>query len=368
MPSPGDHSRRRVLPLALGVVVLIAAAVVGALIANAVNSPSSATTTASGASSAAAGSSLCNVTSIADKELPSVVTIFAGGGTAGGVGSGEVIRSDGYILTNNHVILPAVGGGPLEVVFTDGSAAAATITGRDPLTDLAVIHVSGKSDLRQISVGNSSGLRIGQGVVALGAPLGLSSTVTSGIVSALGRTVHVPGEASRTALLIDAVQTDAAINPGNSGGALVDCAGDLIGIPTAGATIPSPSGEASGGSIGLGFAIPVNLATKVADEIIATGTVTHAFIGIQTEPLTASATGQSGAQGLRVAVVVTGGPAANAGLRVGDIVTSVDGQPATSTDQLMAVTLTKRAGDRVEIGYKRDGRETTATITLAARS
>jgi len=363
MPSDGKNRRRRALPLALVVVVLIAAGVAGALIANSVNSPSSASTTAS-----AANASTCNVTSIADQELPSVVTIFAGSGPSAGVGSGEVIRSDGYILTNNHVILPAVAaGGGLQVVFSDGTTAAATITGRDPLTDLAVIRVD-KSDLRSISIGNSSTLRIGQGVVALGAPLGLSSTVTSGIVSALGRTVHVPGEASQTALLIDAVQTDAAINPGNSGGALVDCSGDLIGVPTAGATVPSPSGAASGGSIGLGFAIPVNLATKVADEIISTGTVTHAFIGIQAEPLSATATGQSGTQGLRVAAVVTGGPAATAGLRAGDIITSIDGQAAESTDQLMAVTLTKRAGDRVEIGYERNGSSAKATITLAARS
>ena len=361
MSSSGEPRQRRALLLALGVVVLIAAGVAGALIANAVNSPSNATTTTATAA-AGSSSSSCNVISIADEELPSVVTIFA----AGGVGSGEVIRSDGYILTNNHVILPAVGGGPLQVVFNDGSAAAATITGRDPLTDLAVIHVSGKSDLRTISVGNSSTLRIGQGAVALGAPLGLSSTVTSGIVSALGRTVHVPGEASQTALLVDAVQTDAAINPGNSGGALVNCSGDLIGVPTAGATVPSPSGEASGGSIGQGFAIPVNLATKVADEIIATGTVTHSFIGIQTEPL--PVTSESGAQGLRVAVVVPGSPAASAGLQVGDIITSIDGQAATSTDQLVAVTLTKRAGDQVEIGYKRDGNSATTTITLTARS
>jgi putative serine protease PepD len=365
MAAPGGHLRRRALPLALGVVVLIVAGVAVALIANAVNSPSNATTTTA---SAASGSSSCNVTSIAEKELPSVVTIFAGGGASGGVGSGEVIQSDGYILTNNHVILPAVGGGRLQIVFDDGSTADATIVGRDPLTDLAVLRASGKSGLRVISIGDSSTLRIGQGVVALGAPLGLSSTVTSGIVSALGRTVHVPGEASQTALLIDAVQTDAAINPGNSGGALVDCSGDLIGVPTAGAGIPSPSGEAGGGSIGLGFAIPVNLATKVADEIISTGTVTHAFIGIQTEPLPGSATGQSGTQGLRVAVVVPGGPAESAGLRVGDIITSIDGQAASSTDQLMAVTLTKRAGDHVVIGYHRNGNAGSATITLAARS
>jgi putative serine protease PepD len=192
--------------------------------------------------------------------------------------------------------------------------------------------------------------------------------VTTGIVSALGRTIHVPGEASQTALLVDAVQTDAAINPGNSGGALVDCSGDLIGVPTAGASIPSPSGEASGGSIGLGFAIPSNLATKVADEIISTGAVTHAFIGIQTVPLSASATPERGTQGLRVAAVTAGGPAAAAGLQVGDIITSIAGEDATSTDQLMAITLTKRSGDHVEIGYERNGSKATATITLAARS
>jgi putative serine protease PepD len=254
------------------------------------------------------------------------------------------------------------------VVFDDGSTAQATITGRDPLTDLAVVRVSDKSDLRAIPVGNSADLRIGQGVVALGAPLGLSSTVTSGIVSALGRTVHVPGEAQQSALLTDAVQTDAAINPGNSGGALVDCSGDLIGVPTAGASVPSSSGEASGGSIGLGFAIPSNLAVKVADEIISTGTVTHAFIGIQAEPLSASALRENGTQGLRVTAVTAGGPAASAGLRAGDILTTIQGQPAESADQLMALTLTKRAGDRIELGYERDGSKATATITLSARS
>jgi putative serine protease PepD len=361
--SPLDAYRsHRVLVWTLAALVLIAAGVAGALIANAVNSPSTA------AAPPATTGSACDVTAVADRELESVVTIFAGSGASSGVGSGEIIRSDGYVLTNNHVILPAVAAGGLQVVFDDGTSAAATIAGRDPLTDLAVIRVSGKSGLRTIPVGNSSALRIGQAVVALGAPLGLSSTVTSGIVSALGRTIHVPGEASQTALLIDAVQTDAAINPGNSGGALVNCSGNLVGVPTAGATVPSPSGESSGGSIGLGFAIPVNLATKVADEIIATGTVTHAFIGVQAEPLSASATRESGgSQGLRVVAVVPGGPAASAGLRVGDIITSIDGAAAVSTDQLMAVTLSKRAGDRVQIGYTRDGNNAKVTLTLAAR-
>jgi putative serine protease PepD len=347
----------------LGIVVVLAAGVIGGVIANAINSPS--TTTATGTS--AAGSS-CNVTTVADQALPAVVTILAGSGSTGGIGAGEVIRPDGYILTNNHVIVPALGGRNLEVVFDDGTTATATIVGRDPLTDLAVIKVQGKSNLRTIALGDSSDLRIGQAVVAVGAPLGLSSTVTSGIVSALGRTVHVPAESSQTALLIDAVQTDAAINPGNSGGALLDCSGKLVGVPSAGATVPTSSGEPSGGSIGLGFAIPVNVAAKVADEIIATGTVRHAFIGLQVEPLSASAARESGgAQGLRVVAVVPGGPAASAGLRAGDVIKAIDGTTTVNADQLMALTLTRRAGDRVTLEYERNGRPATATVTLAAR-
>ena len=261
-----------------------------------------------------------------------MVTVHAGGSQGGGsgVGSGEVIRSDGYIVTNNHVIAPAVGGGALTVLFENGSSAQASLVGRDPLTDLAVIKVTGKSDLKPIAIGKSATLQIGQPVVALGAPLGLSSTVTSGIVSALGRTVQVPGEGAQNALLVDAVQTDAAINPGNSGGALVNCAGELVGIPTAGAT----SGG-SCGSIGLGFAIPVDSAMKIADEIITSGTVTHAFIGLQAQPLAATATGQSGATpGLFIAAVTAGGPASAAGLQTGDIIRSIDDEalrPAPSS-------------------------------------
>jgi putative serine protease PepD len=366
MATPSDSRRRRVPPWLLALVVLVLAGGAGALVATAVNNNSSATTTVNAPAQTA---SVCNVTAVAEQQLPSVVTILAGAGGSGGVGSGEVIRSDGYILTNNHVIVPAVAGGGLQVVFDNGTTVSATIVGRDPLTDLAVIRATGQSGLRVIPTGNSSDLRIGQPVVALGAPLGLSSTVTSGIVSALGRTIHVPGEGSQTALLIDAVQTDAAINPGNSGGALVDCSGALVGVPTAGATVPSPSGAASGGSIGLGFAIPVNLATKVADEIISTGSVTHAFIGVQAQSLSANTARPAGqAEGLWITAVVPGSPAANAGLRAGDIITTIDGSPASSTDQLMALTLSKRPGGRVEIGYERDGAKATATLTLSARS
>jgi len=361
MPSLGESGRRPPLLWALAVVAIVAAGVVGGVIANATNGTSTTTKTVTGGSS-------CDVTAVADQQLPSVVTIMAGSDGSGGVGSGQVIRSGGYILTNNHVIAPAVASGGLQVVFDNGDTARATIVGRDPLTDLAVIRAAGQSNARIIAIGNSANLRIGQPVVALGAPLGLSSTVTSGIVSALDRTIHVPGENSQSALLIDAVQTDAAINPGNSGGALVDCSGHLVGVPTAGATVPSPSGQSSGGSIGLGFAIPVNLATKVADEIISTGKVTHAFLGLQAQPLSANAAREHGrADGLRVAAVLPGGPADKAGLAPGDVITTIDGDPAVSTDQLMALTLTKRAGDRVELGRERSGRQTTVTLTLAAQ-
>jgi putative serine protease PepD len=262
------------------------------------------------------------------------------------------------------VISPAAGGGTLDVLFEDGSSVRASLVGRDPLTDLAVIKVTGKSNLKTIPIGNTAELRIGQPVVALGAPLGLSSTVTSGIVSALGRTVQVPGEGTQTALLVDAIQTDAAINPGNSGGALVNCSGALVGIPTAGAT----TGESSG-SIGLGFAIPVDSAMKVADEIISSGSVTHAFIGLSAQPLAATATGQSGATpGLFISAVTAGGPASSAGLQTGDVIRSIDDKPATSTEQLMALTLSKRPGDTVKIAYERAGHQATTTITLGSRA
>ena len=305
---------------------------------------------------------------VADQVLPSVVTISAQGPSGAGTGSGEVIRTDGYILTNNHVINVAASGGKVEVHFTDGTTAEATITGRDPLTDLAVLKVTGQSKLKAIALGSSSSVRLGQPVVALGAPLGLSGTVTAGIVSALDRTIEVPGENNQSALLVGAVQTDAAINPGNSGGALVNCDGQLIGVPTAGASVPSSSGETSGGNIGLGFAIPVDLAKTVSDELISTGRVTHAYFGLQATPIPAESATQAGLpQGLYVAAVAPSGPAAAAGLRTGDIITSIDGTPATSTIQLQELTLTKKAGDRVSVDYQRDGHKATATITLATQ-
>jgi putative serine protease PepD len=349
--------------------VLAGAVVVagGGLIGVAVAAPSS--SAASDADGTAAGSpASCSVTSVADQVLPSVVTVSAQGTAGAGTGSGELIKSDGYILTNNHVIADAAAGGQVHVLWADGTSEPATIVGRDVLTDLAVLKVASTEGMNPIAIGSSASLQVGQPVIAVGAPLGLSGTVTTGIVSALDRTVEVPAEGDSSALLVSAVQTDAAINPGNSGGALVNCAGQLVGIPSAGATVPTSSGESSGGSIGLGFAIPVDAATTVADQIISTGRATHSYFGLQTQPIPPAAAAEAGLPGgLFVAGVIPGGPAAKAGLQAGDVITTIAGEQATSNVQLQEQTLTKNPGDTVEIGYLRGGKQQTATVTLAAQ-
>jgi len=369
-PAPGKHEApggsRHWWLWASGVVALVVVGVGGGLIGAAIASPNSSSNASSTGNAAATTTSACQVTSVANDVLPSVVTISARGSGGGGTGSGEVIRSDGYILTNNHVISIAANGGSVEVLYSDGTSAPATIVGRDVMTDLAVLKVTPPSHgLKVIALGSSSSVEVGQPVVALGAPLGLSGTVTSGIVSALDRTVEVPAEDNKNALLVSAVQTDAAINPGNSGGALVNCAGQLIGVPSAGATVPTEGGGSSAGNIGIGFAIPVDIAKAISDEIIATGTVTHAYFGLQTVPIPEAAAAEAGVSGgLYVAGVVPGGPAASAGLREGDVITEIDGAPATSNVQLQELTLTKKPGEQVSLTYVRDGNTNKATVTL----
>jgi putative serine protease PepD len=367
MNASGKHgrSRRRWLPWAALVAALVVGGVIGGVIGAATKSSAApATTTSSGSSQVSA----CNVTSVADKVMPSMVTISASGRGGAGTGSGEIIQSDGYILTNNHVIAIAADGGSVEVLFSDGQTAPATITGRDPQTDLAVLKVDTSRTLEPIALGSSSSVVVGEAAVVIGAPLGLSGTVTSGIVSALNRTIEVPAENDTSALLVSALQTDASINPGNSGGAMVNCSGQLIGIPSAGATVPSSSGESSGGSIGLGFAIPVDLAKTISDEIIATGTVTHAYFGLGTAPIPSAAAAQGGVpDGLYVQNVVPGGPAAQAGLRQGDVITKINGEAATSPVQLQELTLTKKPGDTVQLEYWRNGQTTTVTVTLGTQ-
>ena len=349
---PGRGSLR---PRAVGALALLAMAVV--LSACSTSQPASAP-----ASTQVTGS--CDATSVADTVVPSVVTISASDGTVTATGSGDVIRDTGEIMTNNHVIALAANGGPINVLFSDGTTAPGTLVGRDPQTDLAVIKVDAGKALPAMAMGTSSTVRVGQPVVAVGAPLGLAGTVTSGIVSALGRTVEVPADGGHTAVLLSAIQTDAAINPGNSGGALTDCSGNLIGVPTAIATVANDAGQPSAGSVGLGFAIPVDLAKAVTDELIATGTITHSYLGVQVIELPPPTAEGSSPGGLYVTAIEPGGPAATAGLQPGDVITAIDGQPVDDTDQLAAITLARKPGEVVTLTYERAGTSADVTLTL----
>ena len=315
----------------------------------------------------------CDVPTVARDVLPSVVTLSVSGPSASGTGSGVVVRTpiDGagsvqgvprgrdYIITNDHVIAPQGQPGQIRVTYADGHSSAATLVGRDPLTDLAVVTAQDpSSNARAITVGSTGDLVVGQPVVALGAPLGLTSTVTSGIVSATDRYVRVPSESGATHHLVGAVQTDASINPGNSGGALVNCSRQLVGINSAGA---APGGE--GGSVGLGFAIPSSLFAPLASEMIATGTVRHPTLGLQVAEVTAALARQYGLPpGLFVQAVTS--PASEAGLRAGDVITTIGGQAVRSVDDLNALELHATPGDSVKVEFTRDGGSHTVSVTV----
>ena len=307
----------------------------------------------------------CDASMVAERVLPSVVTVSTTTATGISVGSGNIIRDDGYILTNSHVVPPPAEGVATTVLLSDGSSHAASLVGRDAATDLAVLKIDASTPLPAIPLGSSGTVQVGAPVVAVGSPLGLSGTVTAGIVSARDRSIEVPSDGGQTAVLLAAVQTDAAINPGNSGGALTNCSGELIGVPSAIATVPTDPQQSAGGSIGLGFAIPVDLAKEVADELIATGAVVHSSLGISVVPVSAGAAAQSGQpEGLYVTAVVPGGPSQVAGLIAGDIVTAVDGEPVSDAEQLALLTITKKPGEVVSLSYARQGTTADATITL----
>ncbi|WP_230312864.1 S1C family serine protease [Nakamurella alba] len=299
-----------------------------------------------------------SVAEIAARVSPAVVSIEVRVGDTGDTGSGVVIDGNGYILTNNHVISTAATdtSAELTVVFHDETRVPATIVGRDIRTDLAVLKVD-VDNLTVIQVGDSSALRVGDPVIAIGSPLGLEDTVTTGIISALARPVRLQGSASDTNAVIDALQTDAAINPGNSGGALLDGTGALIGINTA---IRTLGGEASG-SIGLGFAIPMNLAREVAESLIRTGTIQHPTLGVNTRSATDGET-----DGAQVQNVVTGGPAAAAGIQEGDVIVKVGDRDVQDADELAVAVQAYDIGQAVPVVLERDGRTMTVTVTLAA--
>ncbi|MFB9309834.1 putative serine protease PepD [Agromyces hippuratus] len=349
----------------IAVVLGLVAGFLGGLLGRNLASPAPASAPEASASSAVADGSVCDATQVSESVLPAVVTISASNGSEGGVGTGEIIRDDGFIVTNNHVISVAADGGEIAVLYSSGETAPATLVGRDPRADIAVLKVDHPSALPTIEVGSSANVVVGQPVVALGAPLGLSGSVTAGIVSALGREVTVPGDGDETTILTGAIQTDAAINPGNSGGPLVDCDGLLIGINTAIATVPNEAGEAGGGSVGIGFAVPVDRAMSIVDQLISSGTATYPYFGVSVVAIPESAAADFGVEGgLYVASVVAGGPADEAGIRAGDIILAVDGEPATDPEALTAITLEAQVGDEVEIAYLRDGTPATTTVTL----
>jgi putative serine protease PepD len=305
-----------------------------------------------------------SVAAIAARVLRSVVSISVESGSSGGTGSGVVLRSDGYVLTNNHVVSDAVDGGTITVSFTDDSQTDlhARIVGTDPETDLAVIKVVGGPRLVPATLGTSSDLVVGDPVIAIGSPLGLAGTVTSGIISALNRTVQVPSESGAAAPpLFNAIQTDAAINPGNSGGALVDSVGRVIGINSAIATLGSAGADSQSGSIGVGFAIPVDEARSIAEQLIRTGKATHPAVGVTARTVGADGNGPRGA---RIITLAKGGAAQKAGLRPGDIITAVAGKPVHSVDQLVIQLREHSVGDRVEVTYLRGGARHTVKVVL----
>ncbi|MFE7860266.1 trypsin-like peptidase domain-containing protein [Streptomyces sp. NPDC057403] len=318
-----------------------------------------------------AGRAPDSVAGIAARALPSVVTLHVTGAEESGTGTGFVLDGLGHILTNNHVVEPAGSGGRISVTFNSGDTAKATVVGRDSGYDLAVVKVSGVSGLKPMPLGNSDNVQVGDPVVAIGAPFDLAGTVTSGIISAKERPITAGGDSAdgTDVSYVDALQTDAPINPGNSGGPLLDSQARVIGINSAirSADDGSDSGSGQAGSIGLGFAIPVNQAKRVAEELINTGHATHPVIGVT---LDMSYTGDGARVGTKASgggsAVTRGGPGDKAGIEPGDVITAVDGQRVHSGEELIVKTRAHRPGDRLELTLRRDGKEKTISLVLGS--
>jgi len=345
------------------------------------------------------------VTAVAASASPSVVTISAKSSDAGGTGSGVVLSKDGYVLTNTHVVTldGATGDATIKVQTNDGRLFSATVVGTDPISDLAVIKVDGVTDLQPASFADSSKLNVGDTAVAIGAPLGLSGTVTDGIVSAINRSITIassappatpedsttpnqsspfdfyipgqgePGQAAPTTsastISLAVIQTDAAINPGNSGGALLNADGKVIGINVAIASAGGSSAASQSGSIGVGFAIPANLAERVAKEIIANGSATHGLLGATIADVTEDkAQANSATVGASIQDVTGGGAAAAAGLKAGDIITGINGLPVTGKTDLTAQVRALAGGAKATVSYVRGGKSANVDLTLGTLS
>ena len=410
IPLARKTSRKGVVIVGAAAVALVSGGIGAAVLANepdpsAANSAATAATAAAPAPEqpVAAPPPAGSVEQVAAKVLPSVVKLQISMGQGKEEGSGIVLSSDGLILTNNHVVaavsgpstapassspfggqddptfpgLPGLGspdGQPspfgdgssgqdaqATVSFADGKTVPFTVVGTDPADDLAVVKAEGVSGLTPIAMGSSKDLKVGQNVVAIGSPLGLDGTVTTGIISALDRPVSTGDESTGQHSVMNAIQTDAAINPGNSGGALVNMNGELVGVNSAIASMgggPGAQGGGQSGSIGLGFAIPSDQAKRIADQLVSNGTVTHASLGVQLAQ-------DAGGPGAAVGQVVEGGPAAAAGLPSGVVITKVDDRPIDGAEALVAEVRSKAPGDNVTLTYTDpSGSSQTVQVTL----
>lgn len=412
-PHTGDSfTRKSKRPAAVG---LVAALAVGALVGGVSGAGVTLWATSSNTASPVVGNAnpttitvndpenATTVTAVAAKASPSVVTISVASDSEGGTGSGVILNKDGYILTNTHVVTldGAVADPTVTVTTNDGRLFKATIVGTDPISDLAVIKIDA-TDLQPAEFADSSKLNVGDTAIAIGAPLGLAGTVTDGIVSALNRSItiassaapeesespdtqtpepqdpeqqspydffnfDIPGQTPNTSasstISLSVIQTDAAINPGNSGGALLDSEAKVIGINVAIASAGSSSGQA--GSIGVGFAIPANLAQRIAQEIIDNGAATHGLLGASVADVTEDPdAADSLVVGASVKEVTQGGAAAAAGLKVGDVITQLNGIPITGKTDLTAQVRSLAAGAKATVTYVRDGKASTVDVTL----
>jgi putative serine protease PepD len=378
-PRPQRRSRAGALTAGALAVAIVSAGIGGGVALLVQPDRPAATSSINGAAPTVPAASLPagSVEQVAAKVVPSVVKLEVDMGRASEEGSGIILSSDGLILTNNHVVSgagdnPAPPGAPppgpvgappsgsqTKVTFSDGRTTPFTVVGTDPSSDIAVVRAQNVSGLQPITIGSSGNLRVGQDVVAIGSPLGLEGTVTTGIISALNRPVAAGGDARNQNTVLDAIQTDAAINPGNSGGALVNMNGELVGINSAIATLGGDAGpQAQGGSIGLGFAIPVDQAKRIADELIKNGTAAHASLGVQVG-------NDAATDGARIVEVTQGGAAAAAGLPSGVVVTKVDDRVINSADALVAAVRSKAPGDKVTLTYlDTGGKPQTVDVTL----
>ncbi|MGH3580230.1 MAG: S1C family serine protease [Mycobacterium sp.] len=374
LPRPEKRSRTGALVAGAVAIAVVSAGVGGGVAVLAQPDQTTATSSFGGATPGmpAANLPVGSVEQVAAKVVPSVVKLETDMGRASEEGSGIILSTDGLILTNNHVVAGAGPGTPplpgapsapagaaqTKVTFADGRTAMFSVVGTDPSSDIAVVRAQGVSGLTPITVGSSENLRVGQDVVAIGSPLGLEGTVTTGIVSALNRPVAAGGDAKNQNTVLDAIQTDAAINPGNSGGALVNMSGELVGVNSAIATLGGDSGQSQSGSIGLGFAIPVDQAKRIADELVQGGTASHASLGVQVG-------NDAAVDGAKIVEVTAGGAAASAGLPSGVVVTKVNDRVIGSADALVAAVRSKAPGTKITVTYlDPSGKPATLDVTL----